>query len=396
MEPYTLDRNFHKRDIIDGFNSIIWTERYYGNSEVELVVPINPDMLNALSLGVFLGIPESDEIMILETVNIEDNKLKLNGISLLPWLNNRFIRIDPKHDVVSWTLGVNAGETPGWMLWAMVYYMCCAGSLYLNGTNPTGIPNPEQLIIPGLGLKDYDKSGTNVKTVIPYGPLYDRMKEIAEAYEIGMQITLDAVTDTSYSLGFRSYKGLDRTSNQTTYPPVRFSPQMDSLTNIKELQSIAALKTLVYTYSEGFTEKDNPGLMTKLGEARLTGLQYTGFDLRALMLPESLTVDMVGGRTATSGPPPVTALPGDPTQVIQVLNLFAAQALNENSGIAVVDGEIVPTNQFKYGIHYNLGDIIEVQGNSPVVSPSRVTEYIRAQDEAGERAYPTVTGLDKV
>jgi hypothetical protein len=120
-----------------------------------------------------------------------------------------------------------------------------------------------------------------------------------------------------------------------------------------------------------------------------------GFDLRALMIGESLTVDMVGGKTASTNPT-VAAVAGDPAQLVQVLNLFAAQTLNENSGIAVVDGEIVPTNQFQYGIHYNLGDIIEVQGNSPVVSASRVTEYIRAQDQAGERAYPTITRLDTI
>ena len=39
MEPYTLNRNFLKQDVIDEFQSIIWTERYYGDSEVELVVP---------------------------------------------------------------------------------------------------------------------------------------------------------------------------------------------------------------------------------------------------------------------------------------------------------------------------------------------------------------------
>ena len=83
----------------------------------------------------------------------------------------------------------------------------------MNGTIPTGISNPQQLAIPGLGLKDYDKSGLNIKTVIPYGPVYDAMREIATTYEIGMQITLESATDTSYFLGFRSYKGLDRTSS---------------------------------------------------------------------------------------------------------------------------------------------------------------------------------------
>lgn len=386
MELFTLNRNFLKQDAIDGFHSVIWTERYYGDSEIELVVPATTEMIQKLPVGIFLSLTGSAEVMIIETMNIEDNKLKLTGISLLPWLNNRFVRTSPKHEINSWTLGANAGEVPGWMLWAIIYYMCVVGSPYLTGAIPTGISNPQQLAIPGLGLKDYDKSGTNIVTVIPYGPVYDVMREIATTYQIGMQITLESATDTSYSLGFRSYKGLDRTSGQTTYPPVRFSPEMDSLTDIKELQSIAAFKTLVYAFAEGFNEKDNPGLTTVPGESRLTGSQYTGFDLRALMIFENLTIDMVGG---SSSP----AVPGVPAQVVQVLNTRASDALAAHRFAKAVDGEIVPTNQFKYGIDYNLGDVIEVQGNSGVVQTSRVIEYIRAQDEAGERAYPTVAML---
>ena len=391
MELFTLNRKFLKQDVIDGFHSVIWTERYYGDSDVELVVSATTEMIQKLLPGTFLSLVGSDEIMILETFGIEDEKLKVTGISLLPWLNNRFIRTDAKHEITSWTIGMNPGETPGWMLWHIVNSMCCAGSPYLNGTINTGIPIAQvsQLVIPGLGLKDYDKSGTNIVTVIPYGPVYNAIREIATTYQIGMQITLESATDAAYFLGFRSYKGLDRTSAQTAYPPVRFSPEMDSLTDIKELQSIAAFKTLVYAFADGFDAKSNPGLTTVPGEARLTGTQYTGFDLRALMISENLTLDMVGGAV---GPTPPAA-PGDPAKVVQVLNTRAHDALVANRFARAVDGEIVPTNQFKYGIHYNLGDIIEVQGNSGVVQTSRITEYIRAQDQAGERAYPTVAML---
>ena len=72
MEPYTLNRRFLKQDVIDGFNSIIWTERYYGDSEVELVVPATTEMIQKLPVGTFLGLDGSDEVMILETMNIED------------------------------------------------------------------------------------------------------------------------------------------------------------------------------------------------------------------------------------------------------------------------------------------------------------------------------------
>jgi sulfur carrier protein ThiS len=365
-----MDRNFRKEDIIDGFSSCIWTERYYGDSEVELVVPATAQMIRLLPEGVFLGLNDSNRVMIVETVSIEDGKLKASGISLLPWMDNRFIRASALHEDRYWYI---AGWPVGRVLWHILYSMCVAGSPFLNGSINTGIPSPERFVIPGLGLDDYDTSGPNVSVGVPYGPVYKAMREIAVTYEIGMQISLTLVSDTSYSLGFRSYKGLDRTTDQTENPVVRFSPQMESFTDIKELRSIAALKTQVYSFAPG-----NPdGLATVPGGSSLPGTEYTGFDLRALMtFEEDITTDMISGSA---------------TNLVNILNSRAQDALITNRYIVAVDGEIVPESQFKYGVHYSLGDVIEVQGNSGAVQAARVTEYIRAQDEAGERAYPTVT-----
>lgn len=373
MEPYTLDRNFKKQNVIDGFKSIIWTERYYGDSEVELVVPVTSEMIQKLSVGMFLGLEGSERIMSLETLNIEDNLMKFSGISLLPWLDNRFVRTSASHEDKYWYI---EGGTAGWTLWQIVYNMCCAGSPYLDGTIPTGIDHPELLVVPGLGLKDYDKSGPNIKVGVPFGPVYKALREIATTYEIGMQITLDEVTDTSFSLGFRSYKGINRTSQQTDNPVVRFSPQLDSFTDIKELQSIAALKTLVYAFAPGNSEELKP-LITVPGKSSLSGLQYTGFDLRALQIfADDVTTDQVGGSAAN---------------LVSILNSRALDELADNHFVKSVDGEIVPDVQFKYGIDYNLGDVIEVEGNTGVVQTARITEYIRSHDSAGEKAYPTVS-----
>jgi len=375
VDLYTLNRKFLKQDLIEVFKSVIWTERYYGDSEVELVVPVTSESIKALPEGAFLGLDGSSEIMIIETASIEQGDLKVVGMSLLPWLNNRFIRVSNKHDEKTWTYGA---LSPGHALWAIVYYMCCVGSPYLNGSINTGIPNPQRLAIPGLGLRDYDKSGVATTFAIPYGPVYDAMREIATGYEIGMQITLESVSDTAYFLGFRSYKGLNRTSNQTANPIVRFSPAMESLINIKELRSIAALKTLAFAFASNLDAASGLNAGTP-GSSALTGDQYTGFDLRALQVfADDITKDSVEGSAST---------------LLTALNSRAAVALSNNSFIRMVDGEIVPTNQFQYGRDYNLGDIIEVQGNSDIVQTSRVTEYIRAQDEAGERAYPTVAAL---
>ena len=120
MDIYTLNRNFLRQDAIDTFVSAIWTERYYGDSEVELVVPVTTENIKKLPEGIFLSLDGSSEVMIVETANIEDGNLKLSGIALLPWMNNRFVRSSPKHDERSWSV---TGGTPGSTLWAIIYNM---------------------------------------------------------------------------------------------------------------------------------------------------------------------------------------------------------------------------------------------------------------------------------
>jgi len=377
VEPYTMSRDFHKQDVIDGFSSIIWTERYYGDDEVEIVVPSTQDMIKKLPKGTFLGLDKSDRMMILETTDIKEGKLKATGIGILPWLNNRFIRVSAKHEDRYW---YPVPAPAGHILWNMVYNMCIAGSPYLSGVVDIGIDNPERLAIPNLLMRTYDSAGSNIAVGIPYGPLYDAMKEIATTYEIGMKITVDDLGEYNYYLGYYNYRGLDRTSDQTENQTVRFSPQMESFTDITELQSIAALKTLVYSFAPGLNPAEGElDLRTTPGVSELTDSEYVGFDLRAMLVfADDITTDMIGG---------------DPGVLVQILNSRAHDAITNNRMIIAVDGEIVPESQFKFGIHYGLGDLIEVQGHSGVIQTARVTEYIRSQDEGGEKAYPTVSML---
>jgi hypothetical protein len=347
--------------------SAIWTERYYGDGDVELVVASTPDMIAKLPVGQFLGLVGSKEVMMIDTADNEKGQLKVTGSGLLPFMNNRFIRNSAPHEDRYWNVGP---YPPGQIMQIIVQAW-----LVNPGAQPMGVPSA-QFAIPGLTVGGYDASGS-VTLAIPYGPVYDALRDIATTYEVGQQITLERADDSGYNIQYRSYKGLDRTSGQTANQPVRFSPQLDTLTDIKELQSISGYKTIVYSFCP--PNPDGLADAAGVGSSQISGAQPTGFDLRAQMtFEEDITTDMVGGSAAT---------------MLSVLNSRAQLALNNGRFVKAVDGTIVPLHQIQYGVDYNMGDIIEVQGNSNVVSSSRVTEYIRSQDGSGEKAYPTVAML---
>jgi Siphovirus ReqiPepy6 Gp37-like protein len=402
MDLYTLDRSYLRQDLIEEFDSLIWTERYYGDSECEVVVPLQRDLVGQLAAGTFLSIDQSKEPMIIENFEItEEGKVKVTGISVLSWLNNRFVRNSVDHRKTQWKI---TSQKPGEILWTIVKQMCTANSSII-GTNKMGLGSAAreiELIIPGLKLDAQDTSGKNIKkTLVPFGPVYDALRKIAEQYHIGMQIWLK----DDFTLRFRSYAGLDRTSRQTKNEIVRFSSLMDSLAKVHELRSVADFTTLVYSYASSlekidtadpnsdpdtWLQQDNkPGIARRTPQ---TG-KYTGFDLRArLLLCDDIKIKNDLDEEDKNGPE--DTVPLKRAELLDVLDNRADKELKQHLYVRTIDGEVAPTNLFQYGRDYALGDIIEVQGNTNLVEISRVTEYIRSQDSNGEQAYPTVVAID--
>lgn len=364
MEGYTLTRDFKRDQVIDAFDSFIWTERYYGDSEIEIVAPATSANIALLSEGKFVELDGASEIMILETHNVsKEGKLKVTGISLLKWLNSRPIRQTAAHEDRYWNLeGFTAGQT----LWKV-----------LNDTNvstPFGVLTPANWQIPNVILDSEDGSGSTISVAVPYGPLFDALYQIATTYNVGMTLYLQR-SGSSWNLLFRSYTGTDRTSDQSAVPAVRFSQEMDSLTDVEELRSISNYATDVYSYVPS-----NPGGLASVpGVATVGSAGMNPFDIRVVMIfAEDITTDLVGT---------------DPVVMQNLLNQRAEAALAAHSYFVAVDGEIVPTTEFKYGRDYGLGDIVEFVGYSGIIQSARITEYIRSHDETGEKAYPTVTAI---
>lgn len=347
MELYTLDRNLIKQDVIDNFSSLIWTERYFGDSEFELICPKKIDLMEKLPEGIFICEASSDEVMSLENISDEDNNtVKYTGISLLSWMNNRpLLSVDE-----NWIID---SVSPGKALWDMLHGMVGVDSENLIALASFGFGlYTDRFKISQLGLHSYDSSEIPITEEVAFGPLYDAMKTLAQAYEIGMKIILENLRDPlePKPLGFVSYSGLDRTTNNPDRNPIiRLSQDMDSLANAREFHSITNYKNLALSGTS------DPAIAWDEGTEDLSG-----FDLRVLWLD-------------------------DPT----IKGAKARDELAKYPRIQAVDGEIVSTPQAQFGIHYNLGDIIEIQGPSGLINVVRITEHIRSQDASAEKVSET-------
>lgn len=386
MEFYTLNNVFLKQDVVDTFVSAIWTERYAKAGDFNLVVEASPDNVTKLGVGKFLALPsETKEVMIVETHDIKNDLLTVTGNSLVSFLQNRIIRGSQFGAARNLTHTDKPGETMTWL----VQNFAISGD-YLE-TEPFGgdIGVGDVLNkIPNLAIHSSDTSGTDIEMLIPYGPLYELLEQIAETYTLGMSMWLESATEGEYQLYFKSYKGLDRTSSQSVNPVVQFSPAMDSLTNISELRSIAGYKTSVYAFPSSSDDFYNGRLADgQQAQAHEPGKESaTGFDRRVLMI---FCDDLNSG----SSPAPNADGPGVDA-VYYYLTLRAKDALANNNYIKIVDGEVIPQPGLIYGSNYKLGDIVELKSHSGILQNARITEYIRSQDSSGEKVYPTVSIIE--
>jgi hypothetical protein len=369
MELYTLDNQFRPQMVLDTILTSIWTERYTKVGDLAITAEPTVEMQTLLAEGTFIQARGSNEVAQIDTFLIENGILKVTGNMITDILDDRIIRgpvpavVDPP---VAEPREYSIADSPENVIAQLVTSVIVAG-----GSLVSVIPNGDKQVITNLSVDPVTTTSTSVQFSIPYGSLLSAIGQIADTYSVGFKMYLASVSDSAYSLAFKVYRGRDLTSSQTANPVVKFSPAMDTLTNLKKLSSVANYKTAAYVYGSDNGTHPPPGV------AIIGPSTAIDFDRRVIMAEASdITMDVAGGSTTTFQ---------------QMLDQRAKDTLANNNYTKVIDGEIVPQSQYQYGIDYFLGDVIELDSGDGYSSKARITEYIRSQDQSGERAYPTVS-----
>lgn len=372
MDLYTLVPPYYERqEFIDTHISAIWTERYSKIGDLEITAEPNEKMKALLAEGVFIQADGSNEVAQIDTTLVEDGILKATGRMVTAIFDERIIRgaaPAPTEPPTAEPREYNITGIPLDVMNNLVARTCISG-----GSLTSVIPDGDKQVIAGLSLWAFSPGGTSVQFSIPYGSLGAALAQIAETYQLGYKLFL-AEPGSGSIWEFMVYEGRYLTSDQTTYPVVKFSPAMDTLTDLKELRSIAGYKTAAYVYGADDGSHPPPGIAYVGVDGGI------GFDRRVIMATaDDITMEVAGGSSATFQ---------------EMLNQRAKDVLANNNFTKVIDGEIVPQSEFQYGVHYGLGDVVELDNGDGITSKARITEYIRAQDANGDRAYPTVSVLD--
>lgn len=355
MEVYILDSLYRRIEVVDTFESLVWAERFSTVGDFELDIVSTLENRRRFVEGVRLVTNESYRVMTVETVTDYTDEegrrvLKIKGSSLegvfqhrMAW-NGDDLTTDPK-----WVLEGTPKEVAD-----QLFHDICVTGIVDTGDIISGIVEanifttdtiefPDEEVVYSLDPKD----------------LYTALKDLCDAFHMGFRIVRDLDTSILY---FDVYMGSDRTTSQSTLPAVVFSPDLDNLRNTTKLTSNAIYKNAAYVISKmGATIVYADGVDPSV----------SGFERRALVVVADDIDDPIDGME----------------QMIQ----RGKEELAKNRRVTLLDGEISTTSEYKYGVHYNLGDLVELRDDDGARSQMRVTEQIFVSDKEGDRSYPTLT-----
>lgn len=380
MELYILGANFNPTDLVEDYGSVIWTERFGDSGDVTLVVPDTATNRTRFADGAYLGSDETDQVMVLDTADIKNGEIKLTGNTLDKQVfeNRLILHADPITDATErWLSDNHAGAfleevltyfaTPaGWTTWANAYFA--------SDTTPQGIDMPKQMLS-NLVFAEAATSLSSLYSIQNRQTIYDLIKNVAAVAKIGWRLVPASITPTSHQLAWYTW---DKGNSD-----VRFSALQDTLTDVSELRSKRDYKTVAYAISPDFDPTDRI-----TGGVEYTGVAYaysgadveTGPNRRVIIVEKTgLTDEAVGDNQ---------------TKYNNIMNSAAADALANNNFVKVIDGEVVPQNQYKFGVDYRLGSLVELEDPHGTIQTAVITEYIRSSDANGFRAYPTVSVED--
>lgn len=358
MELYTLDASLRRAEVVDVFESLIWTERFRETGDFELHIESTAKNRKLFAAGTKLAVDRSYRMMEVETitdaVNDDGKKvLKIVGPECVRVLEDRLAKAtngDLTADA-AWTLT----GTPGAIARKIFTDICVTGTLSIWDKIP--FIQPGVLFTAGTIPEPAD----SITYVVEPASVYEAIKKICDTYDLGFRLLRNFDASQLY---FEIYTGDDRTTSQTTRAPVVFAPELDNLQNTTELTTYAGVKNVAYVYSEqGYVEVIAEG----------TDPQITGFDRKVLYVKAD-------------------PLPGTPTstEITDYLTQKGKEELAKAQPMSAFDGEINQSSTYKYGVDYNLGDLVELRNSDGATNRMRVIEQIFVSDEQGDRQYPAL------
>lgn len=369
MVLISLDKTTFLEDkIIDGFSSLIWTERAQAESDFVINTHDIKRGLADFPIGTLLATSNSQVPMIVEQHRFSTNEtgnteLRIEGRGVSTLLDSRpaLNSLEPLEDY-SW----DVEDTP-------ISYLLM--TLVNDNHQPFG-DDFKLPFSPLIRVKDITKAPMNLRFSykIPRKSRYEVLMDICKThgltfteYRPGDKFTTNFADGSKIAMVFLIPK--DRSDS------VIFSGKRGDLLSEEYYHNISNFKNTAAVISS-----NTATVLSLIDENQQ--IRYKGLDAR------------IGLKDEPSLAPPESSGIRDKIEYERAVGKgLAENMLVENSIEEAYTFQVSPTVSYRYDIDYELGDYVRVE---PTYGPPKkysVSEYIRSLDENGYREYPTLSEI---
>ena len=348
MDIYVLDLESKEIiDMIDSFESNIWTVQYFSVNDFELIVPATDKNIDLLQKDRLLCRDKDRDgdtfrnVMIIENIKI-----------VADWENGDKITVSGRG------LKSIVGRRIAWK------------QTNLSGKVETGIrqvvseniisPDDSARKIGGFQLADPAGISDTFDIQLMGENIDEWIESTCSTYGIGWDVFI-----RGKNLIFELYRGVDRSYGQDKNTPVVFSDEFDNL-----LSS-------TYTYEKA-----------EFKNAALVGGEGEGVSKRSTTIGDSSGLSRyetyIDGSGVSSNGEIITE-----DQYYKMLQDYGKDQLNTVSFTESFEGTVVSDGNYVLNKDYFLGDIVQVINEYGISATPRIIEIIESEDENGTSVVPT-------
>lgn len=365
MDLITLNEQYQQKKLIENYDSLIWAERFNTLGDFSIQTG-DASFLDMLPRGTVLSLRESTVPMVVERHLVERKKnqpvkFTIKGREFTKILGQRLAVQSVVGALGEWSVDV---MQPSDVAHFIIVKICVEGIADVKDIFP---PSKVQFLTPS----DYLEAGRPVRRFsVTRGNLLSAVLGLlqteakAEPDTVPPSPPVDAhglrairPDDSGTAIGIQIYKGVDRSAT------IRFEGTRDMLDDGSYLFGDEPFASDAYVLGpEG-------ALKLHKGAVELSGLE------RSVILVDA----------SSSGIEDNDTLKTEGTRA-----LMAAKKLARFDG--TINQDLSP---YIFNQDYGLGDVVTLVGDYGLVTPARVTEYIRSEDATGRKAYPTLVSIEE-
>lgn len=379
--------------VINGVKNLVWVERFFEPGEFKLSCEASDDFLIDINVGSIISHTNTLECMVIENKIIEESKdgtakIEFSGRSLdVVLLEKALVTNYTNVAIPGENLRIysdwNIGDPPYGNAWIGIKTLL-EGFLKSYRLPPLPPPYTDPVYESYQVVEYYEELGGIQPVDVPnaeyvfrkLSTLYENVYEILKATNSGMKL-IRKTDETGGKFRLIIHRGFDKSSD------VIFSFENDSLENIKYLYTSKNYANTIHVYSEKYgyfyVPSDNIGYQPAAFTETM-GYYFSN---------DEAAVDAGDLSEYYADPNNITL--SELYKIRNILKQIYAQYRTKIQDLDIVEAVVSKKAKYKYGIDYNIGDVVTVNGKYGISKNMRVIEHALTMDETGITSIPTLS-----